>query len=99
MWQKLVLPNPNVRMVFSGHDTGAARLTSARPDGSVVHQMLSDYQWWTDDTQQNGSFGYGWLRIVGLDYVKKTIEVRTYSPYLQRYLTDDANQFTLAWNL
>ena len=64
MWQKLVLPNPNVRMVFSGHDTGSARLTSARPDGSVVHQMLSDYQWWTDDTHQDGSFGYGWLRIV-----------------------------------
>lgn len=99
MWQKLVLPNPNVRMVFSGHDTGSARLTSARPDGSVVHQILSDYQWWTDDTHQNGSFGYGWLRIVGLDYVRKTIEFQTYSPYLQRYLTDDDNQFTLPWNL
>jgi len=30
-----------------------------------------------------------------LDYGKKTIQVQTYSPYLQQYLTDDANQFTL----
>ena len=92
LWQKLVLPNPNVRLVFCGHDSGAARLRSTRPDGSVVHQMLSDYQWWGDG---GPNFGYGWLRVLQLDYAKKTIRVQTYSPYLQSYLTDDANQFTL----
>jgi predicted phosphodiesterase len=97
LWQKLVLPNPNVRMVFSGHETaaiGGARLSSSRPDGSVVHQMLSDYQWlW------GPHFGYGFLRIVQINYSKKTIQVSTYSPYLDQYLTDDSNQFTLDWNL
>jgi 3',5'-cyclic AMP phosphodiesterase CpdA len=94
MWQRLVLPNPNVRMVFSGHDSAAARLTSARPDGSLVHQMLSDYQWYG-----GVYFGYGYLRIVRLDYAQRTISVETYSPYLREHLTDDANQFTLEWNL
>ena len=94
MWQNLVLPNSNVRMVFSGHQTGWARLSSGRPDGTVAHQMLSDYQW-----LDGPHFGYGYLRIVQLDYAKKTIQVQTYSPYLDQYLTDDANQFTLDWNL
>jgi len=96
LWQKLVLPNPNVRMVFSGHDTGWARLSSARPDGSVVHQMLSDYQWWGESGTE---FGFGWLRVLRLDYARRTIHVQTYSPYLQSYLTDPDNQFSLPWNL
>jgi hypothetical protein len=96
LWQKLVLPNRNVRMVLCGHDTGWARLSSTRPDGSVVHQMLSDYQWWGDEGEE---FGYGWLRVMQIDYDKQTIAVQTYSPYLGQYLTDDANQFTLDLNL
>jgi hypothetical protein len=94
IWQKLVLPNRNVRLVFSGHDTGAARLTSLRPDGSRVHQMLSDYQW-----LGGVDFGYGYLRVLQFDYDKKTIQVQTYSPYLDNYLTDDANQFTVSLEL
>jgi len=94
LWQKLVLPNPNIRMVFSGHQTGAARLSSGRPDGTVVHQMLSDYQWFGGP-----HFGYGYLRIVQIDYGKKTLQISTYSPYLDQYLIDDSNQFTLDWNL
>jgi hypothetical protein len=94
IWQKLILPNPNVRLVFSGHVTGAARSTSTRPDGSRVHQMLSDYQWLNGDY-----FGYGYLRVLQFDYDKKTIQVQTYSPYMAGYLTDDANQFTLDLNL
>jgi hypothetical protein len=98
LWQKLVLPNPNVRLVFCGHQTGWARETSTRPDGTRVHQMLSDYQWYKID-QSDYYGGSGYLRVVQLDYGKKTIAVQTYSPYLQQYLTDDANQFTLDWNL
>jgi hypothetical protein len=94
IWQKLILPNPNVRLVFSGHVMSAARLTSTRPDGSRVHQMLSDYQW------LNGPyFGYGYLRVLQFNFAKKTIQVQTYSPYMDDYLTDDANQFTLDLNL
>ncbi len=94
MWQKLVLPNLNVRLVFCGHMTGWARLTSTRPDGTTVHQILSDYQWLNGE-----NFGYGYLRMVQLDYGKKTIQVQTFSPYLNDFLTDDADQFTLPLNL
>ena len=92
IWQRLILPNPNVRLVFSGHVTGGAHSSSARPDGSIVHQMLSDYQW------LDGSyFGYGYLRVLQFDYGKKTIQVQTYSPYLDGYLTDAENQFSLSF--
>jgi len=94
IWQKLILPNANVRLVFSGHVMSAARLTSTRPDGSRVHQMLSDYQW-----LNNENFGYGYLRVDQINFAKKTIGVQTYSPYVGDYLTDDANQFTLDLNL
>jgi 3',5'-cyclic AMP phosphodiesterase CpdA len=94
MWQKLVLPNRNVRLVLCGHDNGAARLTSTRPDGSKVHQILSDYQW------LDGVYdGYGYLRQMTFDYDKKEIRVRTYSPSRDNYFTDDANQFTLSLEL
>jgi len=94
MWQKLVLPNSQIRLVFCGHQTGWARLSSTRPNGSVVHQMLSDYQWYrTDQSDYYGGGGY--LRVVQFDFSKKQLNVRTYSPYLDQYLTDDANQFSL----
>ena len=93
IWQKLIVPNPNVRLVFCGHDNGAARLTSLRPDGSRVHQMLSDYQWLDD------SGGSGFLRVLQFDYGQKQIRVQTYSPYLDQFMTDDANQFTLSLEL
>jgi hypothetical protein len=92
IWQKLIVPNANVRLVFCGHDFGAARLTSTRPDGSRVHQMLADYQWLVDG-------GSGYLRALEFDYDKKEIRVETYSPTLDQFLTDDANQFTVSLEL
>jgi hypothetical protein len=94
IWQKLVLPNSNVRLVFCGHMTGWARLTSVRPDGTSVHQILSDYQWLDGE-----NFGFGYLRVVQLDYEAKKIHVRTFSPFLKASLEDDPNQFTLDLNL
>ena len=98
IWQKIILPNPNVRLVVCGHANGAARLTSLRPDGSSVHQILSDYQW-----LNSGTIGHagesGYLRLLELDYGKKEIRVQTYSPYLDQFMTDDANQFTLDLDL
>jgi hypothetical protein len=94
LWQKLILPNSNVRLVFCGHMTGWARLTSVRPDGTTVHQILSDYQW-----LEGQDFGFGYLRVVQLDYDAKKIHVRTFSPFLNAPLEDEPNQFTLDLNL
>jgi len=92
IYQKLVVPHPNVRMVFCGHDTGFARLASPRPDGTAVYQMLSDFQWYRiDEADYFGGGGY--LRVLQFDYAAKQVTVQTYSPYLSNYLIDDQNQF------
>jgi Calcineurin-like phosphoesterase len=52
IWRKVVEPNRNVKLVFSGHDVSgsnlppgtAGHLTSVRQDGSSVHQILANYQ-------------------------------------------------------
>ena len=112
IWQKLILPNRNVKMVFSGHDVSfndlppgtAGRLSSTRPDGSIVHQILANYQTCTSPpctqslqgTVANG--GNGYLRIVRFSRATATISVSTYSPVLDAALTDPTNQFTLEMN-
>jgi hypothetical protein len=109
LWQKLIVGNENVKLVLSGHCLGdpanampaAARLTSVRPSGSKVHQMLANYQicadmsCFTDYPELRG--GNGYLRLLEFDETGGTIHVRTYSPYLRQYLTDDSEDFTLAW--
>jgi len=37
--------------------------------------------------------------VLEFDYDKKEIRVQTYSPYLDEFMTDDANQFTLSLEL
>jgi hypothetical protein len=54
--------------------------------------MLADYQWLVDG-------GSGYLRALEFDYDKKEIRVETYSPTLDQFLTDDANQFTVSLEL
>jgi len=108
MWQKLIAPNSNVKLVFSGHDVNggglppgtAARLTSARADGTVVHQILANYQTclgapcgtYGDDTVHGGN---GFLRILRVSVAAQTMSVTTYSPYLDQYLRDSSNEFVL----
>ena len=40
--------------------------------------------------------GQGWLRILRIDPAQNCIEVKTYSPYLDKYAEDAENQFTIA---
>jgi len=96
MWQSLVLPHSNVLFVFSGHvanpaPNDAARLSSIRPDGTICHQLLADYQ--ADGT--SGGEGYFRLLRVSKD---GHVQVRTFSPYVdaaKAFLTDERNQFDL----
>jgi len=112
IWDKLIAGNSNVRLVFSGHDVSvndlppgtAARLSSTRADGSVVHQILANYQTClgppceypdTDVGHHVVRGGNGFLRIVRVSPSAGTIAVSTYSPYVDRSLTDGSNHFTL----
>jgi len=112
MWQKLILPNHNVKLVFSGHDVRfgdlppgtTGRLSSTRPDGTVVHQILANYQTCTAapcERSYQGSLvdgGNGYLRIVRFSPAAQTISVSTYSPHLDKILDDPSNRFTLPMN-
>jgi hypothetical protein len=91
LWRKLVLPNDNVRLVLSGHvpTLRTAHLTSTRPNGTHVHQLLSDYQGW-----ENGGDGY--LRVMDFDYRQRVIRVQTYSPWLGKFEDEEGHHFTIS---
>lgn len=109
LWTKLVEPNSNVKLVLSGHDVNgggippgtAARLTSRRGDGTVVHQLLANYQTClgapceTSATGEPVHGGNGFLRLLHFPAAGHTVSVETYSPYLGQFLNDAANQFTI----
>jgi hypothetical protein len=110
LWQKLIVQNENVKLVLSGHCLGdpanaipaAARLTSVRPSGSKVHQLLANYQTCADmgccAQYPDLHGGNGYLRLLEFDEANRRIRVRTYSPYLDQYLSqDDSEEFGLEW--
>lgn len=112
LWDKLISLNRNVKLVLSGHDVSGAdlppgttgRLTSVRPDGSCVHQLLANYQTCIAAPcrlSNQGSTVYGgagYLRILRFSPTSQKISVTTYSPYLDASLTDPGNQFELYVN-
>ena len=69
VWQKLVYPSPNIRLVVCGHECNIVdydRQVSFRTDrnqaGRTVAQMMFNAQ--TADGQWFGNGGDGWLRIL-----------------------------------
>lgn len=92
MWEKLVKPNKNVIMVFSGHITGKGigQLVSENDGGKKVYQMLSNYQKNVKGVEKGDS---GFLRIVKVDKDANTISVRTYSPWRDEFNTEADQQF------
>ena len=85
IWQKLVKPSKNIRLVVCGHRSGAdnwPECTSFRKDkndaGKDVAQILFDTQalgggW-------NGNGGDGWIRLLEFSADLKTVKARTLSP-------------------
>ena len=94
IWEKLVKFHPNVRFVFSWHvlNTGVGTLVSINNEGYPVYQMLANYQ---EGVKGSVKGGNGWLRILDMDFKKKTLSVRTYSPYINQYLNEAGHQFLI----
>lgn len=88
MWNELVKLNSNFEMTLNGHvgGDGVGYLKSTATQGNVVHQMVFNSQFET-----NG--GNGWIRVLEFLNDGKTVHVRTYSPFLDLYRTDAANDF------
>lgn len=92
MWDKFIKLHANILFVFSGHvlNDGTGKLISIGEQGNKVYQILANYQWGVegDDKGKNG-----FLRVVDMDIKRGVVEVKTYSPYLNKYKTDTENQF------
>ncbi|HZU23765.1 MAG TPA: carboxypeptidase regulatory-like domain-containing protein [Terriglobales bacterium] len=93
IWQKLLNNYPNVSLVLSGHFTAAtaSRRAELGLHQNLVNQIFANYQQLT-----NG--GNGWLRIMTFRPSLNRIDVVTYSPFLNQYMTDGENQFSIAWH-
>jgi len=96
MWDKFVKLHENIFLVLSGHilGDGLGRLTSTGVNGNPVHQILANYQ---DPPIPIGNGGNGWLRIMKFVPRENKIEVRTYSPWLDKFAADEQNQFDLVY--
>ncbi len=93
IWEKFVSKFPNIHLVLNGHvvqGDGTGHRTDLGVGGNVVNEMLSDYQSWP-----NGGDGY--IRLITVKPALNQIAVRTYSPYLNQWLTDSHNQFTVPY--
>jgi len=89
VWNKLLRLHPNTAFAFNGHVllSGTGRVVGTNDFGNQVFQMLANYQGRADG-------GGGFLRLVQFVPEQDSMNVRTYSPYLNSWLRDAANQFT-----
>lgn len=97
IWETVVEPNENVRLVLSGHviPEGIARSVATRESGSVVHEILTNFQWCDRCPCPEVEGGGGYLRVFEFDRADDVFRVSTYSPYYDQYLTDSTHAFEL----
>lgn len=88
VWEKLVRTHPQIFMVLCGHvsKTVEYHQVSTNEAGNPVLEMLADYQ-----KRHHG--GDGWLRLIRIVPARHEIQVRTYSPVLDRFEIDADSQF------
>jgi hypothetical protein len=97
IWQKLASRHANVKFVLCGHvhGDGNGRLDSIGESGNTVVQLLSNFQ--REVFYQGQSLDRsGFLRLMRFDERAGRVEVSTYSPWLDRVLTDEGNRFSVA---
>lgn len=89
IFEELISKHPNIVLVLSGHvlGTGAERRVDYIK-GQPVNQVLHNSQ-----MLLNG--GQGYLRYYTFKINQNTIDAKTYSPYLDKFLTDPAQQFSM----
>jgi hypothetical protein len=97
IWQKLVKKHQNSFMVISGHvylddlgvqDYATGLLESKTDHGNTVYQMVVNYQ-------QRPMGGEALLRILEFLHDGQTIQIETYSPLNEEYLTEPDHQFVI----
>ncbi len=90
MWDKVIKKHENWVFTFNGHvlNDGAGYMAERGENGNIVHQMLANYQ-----MRANG--GEGYLRIMEFTGDGDTVNISSYSPWTDSYLTTADQQFTM----
>jgi hypothetical protein len=86
IFSRLVKPNPNVRLVLSGHVPNSAWRVDEIEGGNKVYSILQNYQ--------NEDSGGGYIRLLTIDVDKGTIEASMYSPYYNK-TKEDKSKFVI----
>jgi len=92
-WEKFVNKHKNIFLVLSGH-AREDLLTSKGNHGNTVHQVQADYWYWDLPEIKAGS---GFLRIMTFRPHENKIDVQTYSPVTDTFLTRPTSNFSLAY--
>lgn len=94
LWANSFRKHKNIIMVVSGHilNGGTGTLVSKGDNGNNVCQMLANYQ---RGVKGMGNGDKGYIRVISYYPRSNRIEVKTYSPILDKYLTSKENQFTI----
>ncbi|WGX97121.1 metallophosphoesterase [Nocardioides sp. L-11A] len=72
IFDEIVLPNANVKMILSGHTPGVAMNVKRPSAGRVVVEVMQD-------SQAVGYAGDGWMRTFDMDATNQTTTHRTFS--------------------
>jgi len=91
IWSTFLSKNPRIFMVLCGHAPGEWHQFSTNDAGDTVFELLTDYQ------HLEGG-GNGWLRILKFVPAQSEIQVKTYSPVLDEYKTDDMTEFSVPFD-
>ena len=94
IWKKFIQANPQIFMVLCGHEgrTDEYHQVSTNRVGNRVVEILADYQ-----KRANG--GDGFLRLIRFVPASREIQIRTYSPALDKFETDANSQFVVPWEM
>jgi len=84
--------HPNLFLMLGGHILGEGIRQDTTINGNIVNTLLSNYQGYP-----NG--GNGFLRIMEFSPVNNEIKVKTYSPILDQFESDNNSQFTIKYNM
>lgn len=90
IWNAVASQHPNVVAVLSGHVLNDGLGYAVSEGAGEVHEILANYQ-------MNEMAGEGYLRLMHFNISTSSVEVRTYSPWLDTYKTDAANEFMLSY--
>jgi hypothetical protein len=95
LWNKLLRKHHNIYMVLCGHElwTGTGYLISEGDHGQRVHQVLANYQLGVEPDRPY--CGGAYLRLMQFHPDGSTIQVKSYSPWTNQWLTSKDQQFTI----